>query len=128
MESSTIIMYSLYALIAWFIYKRFAPVKGLTVLAESEFREQFRNNLNSILIDVREQSEFNRGHIFQAINIPLSQFKSRINEIPMDKDLFLYCQSGMRSKMAARILKKQGKQNMVHLKGGIMSWTAPIKK
>lgn len=106
----------------WFIFKQFAPVKGLRTLRSVQFQEELAGKKDHMLIDVREPHEFRRRHINGAVNVPLSQLKQRIQEIPQDKKIFLYCQSGMRSKQAGRILAKQGFQNVAHLQGGIMAW------
>lgn len=64
-------------------------------------------NGNNILVDVQESHEFKNGYIPKAINIPLSKLKERLNEVLIDKELILYCQSGMRSKQAARIFQSK---------------------
>lgn len=127
MDISTVITVLLYVLLGWFLYSRFAPVKGVKNLKADEFKNQLNNNRNKILIDVREPNEYREGYIPGAINIPLSQLKGRIGEVPKDKDIFLYCRSGMRSKQAARILSKKGVKYLTNLQGGILSWTGSIK-
>ncbi|WP_038175195.1 rhodanese-like domain-containing protein, partial [Treponema pedis] len=52
---------------------------------------------NACIIDVREPHEFEAGHIVNAINIPLSQFRERVKEIPKDKPVYLHCRSSQRS-------------------------------
>jgi rhodanese-related sulfurtransferase len=115
-----------YGLLAWFIYTRFAPLKGLNNLDANQFADKMKSN--SILVDVREPHEFKSGYISGALNIPLSQLSKRAGEIPKDKEVLLYCRSGMRSKQAARIIKKQGISNVSHLKGGILAWNGNVKK
>lgn len=107
---------------AWFFYKKFAGVKGLTELSSEAFAEQLKAVKPSMLIDVREPHEFKNGHITGATNIPLSQLGSRLDQIPQEKTLFLYCQSGMRSKQAATKLIREGHTQVAHLRGGFMSW------
>jgi len=116
------------ALLVWFIYSRFAGVKGLRNLSTEQFREALQKNRNNVLIDVREPNEVKRGYIPGAVNIPLSQFKQRGGEIPAGKSIYLYCQSGMRSKQAARILQKKGFRELAHLQGGIMAWNGKLSK
>lgn len=128
MDSTMIFNILLYVLLGWFIYSRFAPIKGLKNLPESEFAAQLGKNPKKILIDVREPHEFKSGYIPGAANIPLSQLKSRAGEIPKDRDVFLYCRSGMRSKQAAKILAKAGHRNLSHLQGGMMAWRGQTKK
>lgn len=116
------------AFLVWFIYTRFAGVKGLKNLLPDQFQDELKGNRNHILIDVREPSEVKQGYITGARNIPLSRIKSKLSEIPKDKSVYLYCRSGMRSKQAARILQKNGFHEIAHLQGGMMSWKGKITK
>lgn len=111
--------------ILWMLYKQFAPVKGLRTLSAEQFQSESKGNK---VIDVREVHEYKRGHIKGAVNIPLSQLRQRISEIPHDRVVFVYCQSGMRSKQAAKILLRNGCPSVVELRGGIMSWPDPTHK
>ncbi|MEX2459692.1 MAG: rhodanese-like domain-containing protein [Paenibacillaceae bacterium] len=81
-----------------------------------------------MLVDVREPNEYKGGFIPNALNIPLSQIKGRIGEFTKDKEVYLYCRSGMRSKQAARILHKNGISNLANLQGGISAWNGKITK
>ncbi|MFS1511689.1 rhodanese-like domain-containing protein [Chengkuizengella sp. SCS-71B] len=125
MDSSIIFSGIVLGLLFWFIYQQL-PVKRLKTLNTTDFSEVLNKNKSNILIDVREPHELKTGYIKDAVNIPLSQMKKRLDEIPEDKTVMLYCRSGFRSKKAARILKKK-KVNMIHLRGGIMSWHGEIK-
>lgn len=120
------IFYLLLALfVIWMLYKQFAPVKGVRNLSAKQFQEESKGNK---VIDVREVHEYKRGHIAGAVNIPLSQLSQRMGEIPKDKKVFLYCQSGMRSKQAAKLLSRNGYTNLANLNGGISAWSGPIQK
>jgi len=71
------------------------------------FRELVDNG--AVLLDVRTPEEFKAGHIKGAINIPVDQVKSRINEIRgKNKPVITYCRSGMRSRTAQSILRSAG--------------------
>jgi rhodanese-related sulfurtransferase len=128
MEISTILNILAYGLIAWFLFTRLAPIRGLKNLSADEFSRQMGNEEHKILIDVREHKEYKAGYIPGAVNIPLSQLKRRMTEIPKDKQVYLYCRSGMRSKQAARILSKKGYSDLAHLQGGILTWSGKISK
>lgn len=120
------IFYILLALFGiWMLYKQFAPVKGVKDLSAKLFQEQSKGNK---IIDVREPHEYIRKHIAGAVNIPLSQLTQRMEEIPKNSTVFLYCQSGMRSKQAAKQLSRSGYTNLVNLKGGISAWSGPTQK
>jgi len=75
-----------------------------------------------ILVDVREPSEFRGEHIAGAACVPLSQFNP--SQIPAggDRLVVLYCQSGNRTKEAARQLFASGWDAVTHLGGGILEW------
>lgn len=128
MNTSTLINIIIALAVIWFIYKQFAPVKGVRSIGSKEFEQEQKAQRDSMLVDVRESHEFKSGHIPGAKNVPLSQLKSRVNEIPKDKPVFVYCQSGMRSKRAAAMLKNSGVSNIVNLKGGIMGWQGAVRK
>jgi rhodanese-related sulfurtransferase len=103
-----------------FIYQR----KILTTLTEEEFRAGYRK---AQLIDVREQREFEGGHILGARNIPLSQLKMRIKEVRPDQPIYIYCQNTMRSGRAAQMLKRKGYHQLYQLKGGFKRWGGKIR-
>lgn len=111
--------------VIWMLYKQFAPVKGLRTLTAEQFQSESKG---SKVIDVRESHEYKRGHIKGAVNIPLSQLQQRMSEIPKDRAVLVYCQSGMRSKQAAKVLGRHGYSNVADLRGGIMSWKGSIQR
>ncbi|HKM34158.1 MAG TPA: FAD-dependent oxidoreductase [Lachnospiraceae bacterium] len=76
-------------------------------------------NKNSI-IDVREIHEFERGHIKGAINIPLSELRKRIDEIPKDKPVYLHCRTGQRSYNATLVLQNMGFHNVINITGSFL--------
>lgn len=88
--------------------------------------EAFRNTPNALLIDVRNPSEYDGGHIPGSINFAMSRvLKEAENEFP-DKaqPLFVYCQSGARSARAGKLLELLGYESITDL-GGIASYTGP---
>ncbi|PHA69679.1 CoA-disulfide reductase [Bacillus toyonensis] len=60
------------------------------------------------LIDVREPNELKQGMIKGSINIPLDELRDRLDEVPVDKDIYITCQLGMRGYVAARMLMEKG--------------------
>lgn len=112
-------------IVIWYIRRSFGP-SYLKNLTNEEFKKGYRK---AQLIDVREPSEFKSGHILGARNIPLSQLKERTSEIRTDQPVYLYCQSGNRSRQAARIINKErGTEDIYHLEKGFKKWTGKIKK
>ncbi|SDW95797.1 rhodanese-like domain-containing protein [Paenibacillus sp. CF384] len=113
--------------VAWFAYSRFGKVKGLRTLQATDFRRELETgSTDMLLIDVREAGEYRSGYIPGARNIPLSQLGSRLGELPTDKQLLLYCRSGMRSKTAARQLMRGGYSQIAHLQGGLGAWSGKL--
>lgn len=74
------------------------------------------------LIDVRNQSEFDAGHIEGAQHIMLGTLRNRLGEVPADKPLIMQCQAGGRSAIAVSILQAHGIKNLVNMAGGYSSW------
>lgn len=77
---------------------------------------------NAVLIDVREQGEYQSGHAKGSKNIPLSQLGKRLAEVPRNCEILLICQSGNRSMSAAHFLHKQGITQVVNITGGTTIW------
>jgi len=73
------------------------------------------------VVDVREQDEFNAGHVPNAHLIPLNTVPDRMSEIPEGETVWLICQGGVRSMKAANYLEAQG-YNVVSVAGGTGSW------
>lgn len=107
-------------------FNPFKKPSYLHPVTEEEFKKNYRK---AQLIDVREEKEFDGGHILGARNVPLSQMKQRITEIRPDQPVYMYCNSGSRTKQAAKIMrKKRGVEEMYTLKGGFKKWTGKVKK
>ncbi len=77
----------------------------------------------SLLIDVRTPAEFHLGTIEGAINIPLDDLRSRMAEIPKNKEVILFCQVGLRGYLAYRILIQNGYQYIRNLSGGYKTYS-----
>jgi peroxiredoxin family protein/rhodanese-related sulfurtransferase/TusA-related sulfurtransferase len=75
------------------------------------------------IIDVRTPEEFEMGAIKGAVNIPLGDISSRMQEIPKDKPVYVYCASGHRAAQALEILVKNGYKNVKNLKGGYSAYS-----
>jgi rhodanese-related sulfurtransferase len=74
------------------------------------------------LIDVRTEGEVSRGVINGAIHIPLHMLPLLAADIPQDKPVVIYCNSGGRSAQACAFMAAKGFENMHNLSGGIMAW------
>jgi NADPH-dependent 2,4-dienoyl-CoA reductase/sulfur reductase-like enzyme/rhodanese-related sulfurtransferase len=69
------------------------------------------------LLDVRTPEEFGAGHIPEAVNIPVDDLRSRLGELPRDREIAAYCQVGQRGYVATRILRQAG-FNAANVSGG----------
>ena len=87
-------------------------------ISTSELESKLREPIQ--LLDVRTPMEFRRGHIK---NVPLSEIGSYT---PATKEtLYVICHSGVRSKMAAKKLKKKG-YDVINVRGGMSAWTGKV--
>lgn len=94
---------------------------------------QLLNHEDSVMIDVREDSEYKDGHIIDAVHIPLGKLDQRIVELEKfrEKSIIVSCRSGHRSSNACARLRKSGFETVYNLKGGVMAWQSaglPLQK
>lgn len=75
------------------------------------------------LLDVRTQDEYKLKHIDGAVNIPGDELRDRLNEIPRDKRIIVYCGVGLRGYLAYRILTMNGYKEVYNLSGGFKTWS-----
>lgn len=80
------------------------------------------------LLDIREPWEWEIANLGQegAELIPMSELPGRLDELPEDRDIVVYCRSGVRSDRVARYLRDQGYDRAINLDGGILAWAAEI--
>lgn len=83
---------------------------------------------DDILVDVRTVAEFDKGHIPNAVNIPLDSIRERMSEIDKNKNIFIYCWGGQRGYLAQRILKQNGYNLIANMSGGYQIWDACTKE
>ncbi|MDC9714781.1 MAG: rhodanese-like domain-containing protein [Gammaproteobacteria bacterium] len=85
---------------------------------------------NLIVLDVREDKERKSGFIKNAVHIPLSQVKSKLDTLDNSKKVLVYCRSGSRSAHISGLLTRNKFEQVYNLKGGIQAWkkaNLPIK-
>ena len=101
--------------------------KGEKAMYEQITAEEAKRIMDSeddiIILDVREQDEYDSGHISGAILLPYTEIENKAEEMLPDKDkqILVYCRSGRRSKIAAESLAKLGYTNVKEF-GGIIDW------
>ncbi|MDH6371518.1 NADPH-dependent 2,4-dienoyl-CoA reductase/sulfur reductase-like enzyme/peroxiredoxin family protein/rhodanese-related sulfurtransferase/TusA-related sulfurtransferase [Paenibacillus sp. PastF-3] len=105
-------------------------LKGMTTVFVPKDLEG-RDNNNTILVDVRSEIEHANGHIEGSINIPVDDLRGRLAELDPSKEIWVYCQVGLRGYTASRILQQKGFR-VKNLTGGYktyqMSNYSPKKK
>ncbi len=98
------------------------PLKHLKVV---EFEDAVAEaGDRAVLIDVREPEEYAFGHLPNSRLIPLREFVDEIGDLPRDRPIFLVSRSGRRSTRAMRLLAENGFEDIINLKGGVLSWRA----
>ena len=107
--------------------------KGENTMYEQITAEEAKKIMDSgeehIILDVREQDEFDAGHIPGAVLLPYTQIEKKAEEMLPDKDkqILVYCRSGRRSKIAAEALARLGYTNIKEF-GGIIDWPYEIEQ
>jgi len=107
--------------------------KGENAMYEQITAEDAKKIMDSsddyIILDVREQDEFDAGHIPGAILLPYTEIENKAEEMLPDKDkqILVYCRSGRRSKIAAEALARLGYTNIKEF-GGIIDWPYEVEK
>lgn len=94
---------------------------------------QLINREDAVLLDVRESSEFAKGHILNARNVPLQQIEQRLRDLEKfkKKPLIVHCETGNRSGGAVAVLRRNGFEQVYNLSGGLAAWRQaglPIEK
>ncbi len=107
-------------------------LRGFTEIGPAE-AVQLINHETATMLDVREDKEYQDGHILDAIHIPLSKLAGRLGELEelKSKPLVISCRSGHRSATACSQLRKNGFETVYNLKGGVMAWQSaglPLQK
>jgi rhodanese-related sulfurtransferase len=96
---------------------------GITTISPGEVLRRMTQGEKLILLDVRTSEEYAAGHIPGAISLPLSRIQS--GDVDMgfssDDEIIVYCQGGIRSRTAARMLRLMGFKNVKDM-GGILEW------
>jgi rhodanese-related sulfurtransferase len=94
---------------------------------------QLINHKNALILDVREQGEYDAGHILNSKLISLGKLAERIGELEKyrERPIVVVCRSGQRSASACAFLGKQGFAQAYNLSGGVMAWqkaSLPLEK
>ena len=108
---------------ALFGKKKYSNING------EELQKMVKGNKGVLILDVRTVGEFRSGHIPKSKNIPVQELSSKVGTLDSYKDdeVIVYCASGARSTSAARVLSKNGFNNVYNLGGGVSSYKGKLK-
>lgn len=100
--------------------------KSIKEFSVSELKSRLDAGDEIFLLDVREPSEAEAASIGGTL-IPLGQLPERVNEVPRDRVVVIYCRSGGRSDYAVNLLRQAHNfSNVFNLRGGILAWAELI--
>ena len=88
-------------------------VKSIEV---SQFEKEVRND--DLIIDVRNNSEYEKGHLVDSHFLPLDNFKNNFSKYNSNSKYYIHCQGGYRSMITCSLLKRKGIHNLIDIKGG----------
>jgi len=96
----------------------------IILISQEELVSQVQTEKSFLLLDVRSPKEYDAGHIPGAINIDFKELKDRIDEIDSFKksQVVVYCERGIRAKVAEAVLQEAGFQSIFHLEGDMSAW------
>jgi rhodanese-related sulfurtransferase len=87
-----------------------------------EVKSLIESKPDLVILDVRTPSEYEDGHIKDAINIPVDELEGRLGELDPGDELLVYCRTGNRSTRAVRLLEENGFTKILHMDGGVVAW------
>lgn len=87
-------------------------------IAVTKVRELVESD--AFIIDAREADEYAASHLINSVNIPLSEFRSRLDEIPKDQPVYIHCRSSQRSYNMVRALGQLGYDNIINISGSFL--------
>ena len=93
-----------------------------TISAEALLARLQSSENKPLVVDVREQSEFDEVHIQEAMLAPLGSVTQGVADVPKDREIVLVCRSGRRSAKAYEVLAATGYTRLSHLEGGMLAW------
>jgi rhodanese-related sulfurtransferase len=91
-------------------------------ISSREARVLIEKNKDIFLLDVRTPQENSQARLPGTKLIPINEFERRINEVPRNKTILVYCAVGSRSKPVAEYLSKNGYKNVYNMSDGLVGW------
>ena len=91
-------------------------------ISSREAKVLLEKNKNIFLLDVRTPQENSQAKLPGTVLIPISEFERRVNEVPRNKTILVYCAVGSRSKPVAEFLAKNGYKEVYNMSDGLVGW------
>ena len=88
----------------------------------SELKRRMDVGENITLLDIRSEAEVAQGILPQSEHLPMHLIPLKMQDLPREGEVILYCRSGARSYHACAYLAQQGVENAINLRGGIIAW------
>lgn len=95
---------------------------GTQDISSREARALLEKNKKIFLLDVRTPQEYSQARLPGTVLIPINEFERRIQEVPRNKTILVYCAVGSRSKAVAEYLSKNGYKDVYNMTDGIVGW------
>ncbi|MEX2750696.1 MAG: rhodanese-like domain-containing protein, partial [Candidatus Freyarchaeota archaeon] len=105
---------------AW--YREAEQVEKVNTWSVQEFKKNLEDK-SLFILDVRDENKWEQdGHVKNAHHIWVGDLKNRLGEVPKEKHVVVYCDSGYKTSIAASILKINGYEKVTSVLGGVMAW------
>jgi len=102
-----------------------AAQQQTATMSVTELHERLQTpGAKPLVVDVREQNEYDAGHIDGVRLAPLGNVEAELADVPKDTEILLICRSGNRSGKAADRLAARGYTNLTNVEGGMLAWEA----
>jgi rhodanese-related sulfurtransferase len=101
-----------------------AVIPTITPTSTWEKLARGENGVKPLVIDVRERSEFEGGHIPQVRLVEMPHLLNKSTILPQDREIILVCRSGRRSTQVTYALQEDGYQKVFNMDGGMIAWQA----
>ncbi len=91
------------------------------LITAPQLKAELEGPHHPVILDVRTQGEFAKGHFAGALHIPIDELRERLHQVPRERRVVVHCRSGFRGHLAVRLLLEQGYTNVANLTGGWVS-------
>ena len=120
----TLLFVAFFMTLGMLVYTEYMRMSSANTALSPYDATQKMNEGNAVFLDVRDESEYKGGHLLNSLNMPVNKLAERMHEVDKfkDKDIVVYCDTGMRASRAVGKLKKNGCTQLFTLAGGVVAW------